>query len=927
MAVASRARTSSETSLADYIVYSLEFLWLLTAALIPLIFVPTDYVLSEAVNAYVEVPKTVALRTLVGIMTMLWMAEWVVKGGLTRSYTFDHIAGRLANWITQQPSRWIVVAAVIYMYTTIVATLLSVSFSRSVWGEVAGQYGYSAYTNLSYFLLFMIIATHLRTRDQLWRLLAVLVGAGAIVGFYGIFQHFGLDPYALGEGGSTRISATMANPVFTGAFLVGSTLLTMGLAFMALDNWQRSHRVMALPGGLKTGLAEGQGCSWSAVPLRRLRMVLANWRGYPWLALLMGGLTAAQLVAVGWTGSRGSWLFGVPPGVLALPVLAAFAFGARSLSWPTKTFLYLAVIPLSTVVVLLLLAVFRTYATDTLEMSKWAAVPTGLLVVLVYLAAGFHNPRAFLKVSSVLALGGIAALAFAVGPNPTEWYDTITSQATERGLSFRTEMWEASLLLTINRPWFEFEPLSMSYLRPLVGYGPELFKYTFPLESPLGGLLSHAHNFFLHHWVEQGILGLFSSLGLFVAFFSVGLAQLLRNLDTYSTAHKWLLIILMATMVGRTGEMMVGVARESDLVMFWIMLAAMVVLPSVMGATGTVQGTAAPQPAVEPPPAALRRDRRGGRRARRERRQQSASGTWGNFGTPQYLALVTVIALVLFVGWLTWDRSIEYGLAARDAAVARDLFEPPSNLNDWQSSERIMSRAVSRAPDVPNYYNNVAGIYDSYRSVIVSNRDQQLQSCDQFFSLDDTFRVDPRPEQLPVDASCIEAAYTINLNAFKKNTTSPQTKLTLANSTIQLALLGYEGKASEAIRYFEELTDMLPFSQALYQALGTTYLRLNLPEQSLAPLDTALQLSQGSVGSAEPHYYKGVALGQLEQLADAAESLELSLAASATGPRVVDAHRSLADLYARLEDPTQAAKHNQLLQQLLDQQNDETLGP
>ena len=91
---------------------------------------------------------------------------------------------------------------------------------------------------------------------------------------------------------------------------------------------------------------------------------------------------------------------------------------------------------------------------------------------------------------------------------------TAESQVTGRGLSFRTDIWKASAKLVIDRPWFEYEGLSNEYLRPLVGYGPEMFKYTFPLESPLGGLLSHAHNFILHHFVEQGVLGLFSSLGL-----------------------------------------------------------------------------------------------------------------------------------------------------------------------------------------------------------------------------------------------------------------------------------------------------------------------------------------------------------------------------------------------------------------------------
>ena len=54
-------------ALTRYVEYGLEALWLATIALVPLIFVPPGYLLSEAVNSYVEIPKTVALRILVAI--------------------------------------------------------------------------------------------------------------------------------------------------------------------------------------------------------------------------------------------------------------------------------------------------------------------------------------------------------------------------------------------------------------------------------------------------------------------------------------------------------------------------------------------------------------------------------------------------------------------------------------------------------------------------------------------------------------------------------------------------------------------------------------------------------------------------------------------------------------------------------------------
>ena len=57
MAVARTVSGTNDATLTQHVERALEFLWLLTAAAVPLIFMKPEWVLSEAVNAYVEVPK------------------------------------------------------------------------------------------------------------------------------------------------------------------------------------------------------------------------------------------------------------------------------------------------------------------------------------------------------------------------------------------------------------------------------------------------------------------------------------------------------------------------------------------------------------------------------------------------------------------------------------------------------------------------------------------------------------------------------------------------------------------------------------------------------------------------------------------------------------------------------------------------------
>ena len=237
MAAASRAEASAAVQWAARVGGALEATWLLTAALVPLIFVPTDFMLSEAVNAYVEVPKTTALRLLAGMMVILWILEWLLKGGIQRPPRMTGYLTRLRDWLIEQPSRWIVVAACIYITVAIITTALSQSFFISLWGEVSGQFGYSLYTTFSYFVLFAVIVTHVKTREQLYRLLTVLVATGFLVAIYGIVQRYEGDPLNVGESGSLRVASTMANSVFAGAALVGTSTLSLALGRTVLETW------------------------------------------------------------------------------------------------------------------------------------------------------------------------------------------------------------------------------------------------------------------------------------------------------------------------------------------------------------------------------------------------------------------------------------------------------------------------------------------------------------------------------------------------------------------------------------------------------------------------------------------------------------------------------------------------------------------
>ena len=68
------------TQLRFWLNRAIEALWLITVFLVPLAFLDPGYAMSETIIAYVEVPKVALLRTLVGLMVVLWLIDWTLRG-------------------------------------------------------------------------------------------------------------------------------------------------------------------------------------------------------------------------------------------------------------------------------------------------------------------------------------------------------------------------------------------------------------------------------------------------------------------------------------------------------------------------------------------------------------------------------------------------------------------------------------------------------------------------------------------------------------------------------------------------------------------------------------------------------------------------------------------------------------------------------
>jgi len=835
--------------LLPYIRLGLETLWLLAVLLVPLVFLNQDYATSEAKIGYVEIPKVALLRTLAGLAAILWVLEWAIRSraflGAYPSTLITRAAGSLrpanrlrafGGWLKGHPTRWLLLAAGMFFGCTFLSTLLSGSVTNSMWGEIPGQDGYSAYTIASYGILFGVIATHMKERAQFGRLLAAIVLMGVLVGLYGTLQHYGHDFLGVTEttgGGTGRVTIFMGNTIFAAAVLSMTVPLTLLAAAINLhddnwDDWGQSPRL-------------GQSV--------RDSVLTSVW------ALLL----AVQLLGLMFTFSRGPWA-GTVLALIAFLVLLLLSSGWRML---VRSGL---VIGLSGVFAVSLLHWGGNVT--VIDAGAWLGITLALVglagvFAIQFLIRNFGRTVIFVAVfGAVITIVGTAVLAPAALSGrgsadsmvPGAETDSAASQVIGRIASAKTEVlsgftggrgehWKISLDLIIERPWFEFDHLSLPWMRPLIGYGPDLFRYTYLLKSPPGDQEfmplhpDHAHNFFVHQTVEQGIFGGLAAFGIFFSVFGVAGHHLLRRRRSANPLYRLVLLGLTAIILGRFLEMMVGVARVSDLTVLWVVFGLFVASASLddrnQGPSHSVSSTSTQQA------------------NQRERRRASRASTAPSFSSSLIVRLAIVAWLVGGIGVVTWQK----GINPVRASIAEGRALKSYQQGDIDGTVRDLDKAIKLAPGIPTYYYNRANVVSVYQFQPDAFTEP---GCDQ-------------QNESPYLVCLGLQRLNYNLESVDRQPFNFRARLAAGNSAYNLKLTDL------AIEAYSAAAAMVPNSYGIRNDLAESQINAGLYSDALTELEWSLKITGESGYSTRALFLKGKALKGLGRLDQASEALRQGL--------------------------------------------------
>ncbi len=311
-----------ETSISLWSRRVMEACWLLALMLIPVYF-------SLLSDRHFEPDKAVTLRALVLVLGAAWIVNLLERGQVQRAWP------RWRDWRNAP----LVVPTLVYAGVFLLTTVTSILAFTSFFGGYNRLQG--TYTNLSYILIFGAIVAHLRRREQLDRLITVIVATTLPVLAYGFVQYRAIDPLPWAGDTAARVASTMGNSIFVAAYLIIVLPFMLYRLTMSMISARRpdpapsasanAGGVPALPIDLAWMLAMGLlvvgqlATLYGVLKLGAILQAPLIGFGHWWIfpgAVIVTGSTLTLFSYRTMSGSRTDWRVYLPGGLVVLFMLA-----------------------------------------------------------------------------------------------------------------------------------------------------------------------------------------------------------------------------------------------------------------------------------------------------------------------------------------------------------------------------------------------------------------------------------------------------------------------------------------------------------------------------------------------------------------------------------------------------------------------------
>ena len=511
-----------------------------------------------------------------------------------------------------------------------------------------------------------------------------------------------------------------------------------------------------------------------------------------------------------------------------------------------------------------LITIQLTAFTFTFSRGPWVGFLVGALVftlafVFVFGWRQMRRPAAIFGVSLVfVVLMNAIPVQEAPESNPT-FGQTVGSIAPDvaGGLNNRWTIWKTALDVYTSIPWVDTErypeipDLAVRWLRPIVGYGPDMFGYAYPLAGDTvytRELASHGHNFIVHNLIEIGLLGVSAYIFLFAATGTM-LYRLLRNArkGLYPEWFSYLVVAMTSVLVARAVEQIPGKAQVADLHLMWMLVAFVVALVAMAPRAQQDQASSPTTPATR-------------RRPRRERREQ-ATQVFAGISVPRVVlaGFVSVFALVL------WSQTIVNQI---QAAVVATEAQVAGRTGQISKAIELNQKAIERAPSAPIHKINLGELY---------------------------FQLGTQASR-PVEerVANLQKAYVLAKEVVERNPMDHRAWSRSGEYQRELAVL-IPSDSAQAVYDNSVLVNLMPGFWQARTALAWAYVRVQEYEEALATVQDAKDIRiLESAGAHLAYYIQAAALERLGRADDARAAAHCSLSHHPTN-QAIDLLRKLGE--------------------------------
>lgn len=517
-------------------------------------------------------------------------------------------------------------------------------------------------------------------------------------------------------------------------------------------------------------------------------------------------------------------------------------------------------------------------------MALWFAGSRGPWIgfaggVIAFTVIGFMwlDRRTISRSLPFIAIGAVVVFVIVLAPVPG------ANQAASRSLGDlgsifdetllgafggRAPIWESALELSGDRDWAQEDSAAGGVKRSLLGYGPEMFFYAYPLGLEVdrtSTFAQHAHNYPLQIFMELGLLGLVSllTLVLLVVYAGFRLLQVLKRSESNERSLLIITVGLLAALIGRGVEQMVGVARVGDLVPFWVLMGLLIAV---------VEITRAKHPEVVE-----------GTQLAGTRNNRSISR---NDGRKFVFVGVAFTVTVLAIGLLYYRdvRTVQASALGQDAAELIHEGSPNEAL-------RKLERAAELNPSVELFH----------------------------LALNDLFRIAANEAEDAGDIGLARFGWESALAAAQRyadrNPLAFDTRSRIGQAQSRLTALGRDDLADAARDTYIDLADAQPSFPRVQSASAQGLLAIGDNNLGRMYAERALEFETPEFPDPRSWRFLGIALDNLREFELASAAYETAIERGPDADDELFLHQRLVLLYGELGKPDKAAEHQAIVDQ------------